>query len=167
MTTQTAFITYDNGKEIVDAVKKAFNKEMFTSYDALITYQNAMVAWLGLQVESLAEEKDTREARMAAKAVSALFGDLYSMDDESEEENARMEGLIKFTGKFMADCESAWLCLSLTVGIVRHVLGAGVYACSKMAEDGNTTAIKALSAHKANLAAFDDIALTLIEIAEG
>ena len=164
MTNATASVTWNTLDEVISSAKKNMGKEMFSSYQSLITHQNALVSWLGYQVDNLAEEMETKEARMTAKAVHSLWGDLYQMED-SEEEKTRRDELVDFFVAFKNESESPWLTLTYTVSMVRFALDGGIYFASKAAEDGNTGALETLANFKSNKASFEDIADSIIDIA--
>ena len=158
-------ITWNNAEALIENTKEVMGKEMFSSYQSMITHQNCLVTWLGIQVDRLAAEFETKEARMAAKATHTLWGDLYQIA-ETDEEEARQKVIAEFCGAFMEESESPWLTLTFTVAITRYALKGAVHFASQAAEKGNSNALETLAHFKSNLADFEDIAQTLGQIAD-
>lgn len=153
----TKTITWTNANDILENAKKTMAPQMAESLDSLTTHQNCLVTWLGIQLDNMAEEMETRETRFLAKAAHSLWGDLYSIA-ENETEQERVEELTSFFKGFREESESPWLTLTFTVAMTRFSLEMAVYFAGQASEKGNTNALKALTTHKANLASFEDIA---------
>ena len=153
----TNTITWTNANDILENAKKMMAPQMMESLDSMNSHQNVLVSFLGHQLDNMAEEMDTRETRFLAKAASSLWGDLYQVAD-NEEEDTRCKELFEFLFGFKNEAESAWLTLTFTVAMTRLSLELAVYLASDASEKGNTNALKALKRHKANLASFEDIA---------
>ena len=164
MSNNTATITWESLEDIITNAKKEIGREMFSSYQSMITHQNAFVSWLGYQADVLAQAKETKEARMTAKACHSLWGDLYQME-ESEKEEARRKDLMDFFVAFDKESESPWLTMTFTISMVRFAFEGGIHFASQAAEDGNTNAMKTLAAFKANKEALEDIADSICDIA--
>lgn len=164
MANTTASITWEGLEDIVSSAKKQLGPEMFSSYQSMITHQNALVSWLAVQLDLLAEARETKEARMTAKACHSLWGNLYQMEESEEEENRRKD-LTDFFVAFANESESPWVTVTFTMAMVRFSLEGAIYLASQAAENGNTNAMKNLSNFKANKEALEDIAESICEIA--